>query len=64
MLGKGKGGVGYSLGYYRTGDTGHLGEKHRMGIDVERTIDSVAWTYHEHKNGGEGSLVSCLAVQV
>ena len=31
MLGKGNGGVGYSLGYYRTGDTGHLGEKHRMG---------------------------------
>ena len=55
MLGKRKGGVGYSLGYSRTEGTGHLGEKHRME-DKCRKEHSVAWTYHGHKNGGGSSL--------
>ena len=48
MLGKRKGGVGYSLGYSRTEGTGHLGEKHRMGDKCRKehrwcSLD-VSWT--------------------
>lgn len=56
-------GMGYSMGGgYRTWGTGHLREKHGMGIEAERTSDTVAWTCRHKKGGSSLSSISSLAV--
>lgn len=49
-------------GGYRTWGTGHLREKHGMGIEAERTSDTVAWTCRHKKGGSSLSSISSLAV--